>query len=301
MIVLQLLLVLGIAVVLSRFCYTKDDRGRFQVKPVAIGMSFVLWIVSIIFIFGTMGTIGPGNRGVVVRMGSVTDRILDEGLYFVLPFVDDVEVMTVQIQKEQDKAAASSKDLQSVATEVTLNYRLEANRVNSIYQDLRKDYIPRIIDPSIQESVKAVTAKYTAEELITKRAEVRQAIAAALGERVSPHGIQVVEVAITDFAFSATFNQSIEAKVEAEQNALKAENVLEQVKFEAQQEIERGKAEAEKLRLQKQEITPALIRLREVENQTRWIEKWNGVMPTFMMDSDGAGPVPLVQLPTGGR
>ncbi len=118
-----------------------------------------------------------------------------------------------------------------------------------------------------------------------------------MAERLAPLGIDVVQLSITDFQFSATFQESIEAKVKAVQQALEAENALRRVEFEAQQAITRAEAEAKGLELQKAQITAQLLELRRIEVQGRAIEKWNGVMPTVVT---GGGPVPILDV-FGGR
>ena len=126
------------------------------------------------FVFGSAGTIGAGERGILLQFGAVKDKVFDEGLYFKIPFVQQVVKMDVKMQKDEIPASASSKDLQVVTSKVAINFHLSPDRVNKIWQEVGKDYNSRIIAPSIQEAVKAVTAKFTAEELIIKREDVKR-------------------------------------------------------------------------------------------------------------------------------
>ena len=126
---------------------------------------------------------------------------------------------------------------------------------------LRQDYEARIIKPAIQEAVKAATARFTAEELITRRPEVRDAISKGLEERLVRFGIHAQAMSITDFAFSKSFNEAIEEKVTATQQVLKAERDLQRVRLEAQQQIEQARAQAEALRIQKENVTPGADRI----------------------------------------
>ena len=240
-----------------------------------------------------MGTVGAGEQGVLLKFGAVTGEIKDEGLYFKVPFVHQVVLMSTQIQKYTATATSSSKDLQVVSTEVTLNFQLNATQVGEIYRTMRRQYESRIIQPYIQEAVKSVTANYNAEELITQRPAVKSELQTFVTERLAPLGMNVVELSITDFQFSATFQQAIEAKVTAVQQALEAENALARVEFEAEQEIAKARAEAEGLRLQKAQVTPQLIRLRQIEVQRAAVNKWNGVMPNVVT---GGGPVPMLDV-----
>lgn len=206
--------------------------------------------------------------------------VLDEGLYFQIPFVERVVTMSVQIEKNEASADAASKDLQSVSTTVAVNYHLDPARVDSVYQEFRNDYQSRIIDPSIQEAVKSAIALYTAEELITKRTDVREAIMTKVKEKIEPNGIILDELNIVNFSFSKSFNIAIEKKVTAEQEAFAAKNKLEQVKFEAQQQIEEAKGKAEAIRIEAEALkqSPAVLQLRA-------LEKWDGVLPKVTGES----------------
>lgn len=148
-----------------------------------------------------------------------------------------------------------------------------------MYQRLRREYQPRVVVPSVQEAVKAVTAKFDAEELITRRTDVRMGVTDALRERLSRYGIQVEDVSITDFQFSKMFADAIEAKVVAQQNALKAENDLTRIKTEAEQRVSEAKGEAEAIRIQAESIAKQggaeYVRLKA-------IEKWNGTLPSWV-------------------
>ncbi len=255
------------------------------------GIAIVLLVLVVLG--GSMGTVGAGEQGVLLKFGAVTGEIKDEGLYFKVPFMHQVVLMSTQIQKYTATATSSSKDLQVVSTEVTLNYQLNATQVGEIYRTMRRQYESRIIQPYIQEAVKSVTANYNAEELITQRPAVKSELQALVTERLAPLGMNVVELSITDFQFSATFQQAIEAKVTAVQQALEAENALVRVEFEAKQEIAKARAEAKGLELQKAQVTPQLIRLRQIEVQRAAVLKWNGVMPQVV--TSGV-PVPMLDV-----
>ena len=255
-------------------------------------------LLVLVVLGGSVGTVGAGQQGVLLRFGAVTGKIFDEGLYFKIPFVNQVILMSTQIQKYTATATSSSKDLQVVSTEVTLNFQLDAAQVGEIYRTMRRQYEGRIIQPYIQEAVKSVTANDNAEELITERPAVKSELRTFVAERLAPLGMNVVELSITDFQFSAAFQQAIEAKVTAVQQALEAENALVRVGFEAKQEIAKARAEAEGLRLQKQQITSQLLELRQIEVQGRAVEKWNGVMPQVVTSG---GPVPMLDVFNAGQ
>ncbi len=245
-------------------------------------------VIAILLLgFLSIGTVGAGQRGVLLEFGAVTGKVFDEGLYFKVPFVQSVVKMDVQIRKVETAADSASKDLQSVDAIIALNYHLDPEEVATIYQSTRQRYQARIIDPAIQEAMKAASAQFNAEELITKRSEVRDLVRRLLTEKLQPRGIIVDEFNVVNFNFSTSFNDSIERKVTAEQDALAAKNKLEQVKFEAQQRIEEAKGKAEAIRIEADALraNPAVLELRA-------IEKWNGILPQVTGEA-----VPFVNVP----
>lgn len=246
-----------------------------------------LVVFILIFLFVTLSPftiVQAGHRGVVVRLGDVSDTILPEGFHFINP-IDDVVQLSVQTQRYEATASAASKDLQSVSTTIVVNGHLDPSTVNKLYQEIGKDYESKVVDPAIQESIKAATAQFTAEELITKREEVGAIIYQSLTDRLTDNYIVVESVSIVDFQFSAAFNEAVEAKVTAEQNALAAENKLKQVEFEAQQRIAEAQGEAEAIRIQAEAITS---QGGSEYVQLQWIEKWNGVLPTTTLGEDSS-------------
>ena len=275
--------------------YSTGEFGDFRI-PQGLGKKIAVIgvvIACLIVVAGSTGVVGAGQRGVLLRFGAVTGTIKAEGLYFKIPFVEEVALMSTQLQKYTASTGSSSRDLQLVATEVTLNYQLNAGGVAEIYRNMRRDYESRVIQPYIQEAVKSTTADFNAEELITQRPQVKDELQNLMAERLAPLGIVVVQLSITDFQFSSTFQESIEAKVKAVQEALEAENALRRVEFEAQQAITRAEAEAKGLELQKAQITEQLLALRRIEVQGRAVEKWNGVMPQVVTSG---GPVPMLDV-----
>jgi prohibitin 2 len=236
--------------------------------------------------------VGAGERGIVLDFGAVQDKVLGEGLHFRIPVVQTVALMDVKVQKSLTNAAASSSDLQEVSSEVALNYHIIPDKANIVYQTIGLYFKERIIDPAVQEVVKAVTARYTAEELITKRPAVSEAMRATLSERLLEHNIAVDAFSIVGFSFSKIFMEAIESKQTAEQLALKARRDLDRIKIEAEQKITAATAEAESLRLQRANISPDLIELRRIEANIKAIDKWNGILPQVT----GGGAVPFIGL-----
>lgn len=275
--------------------YSAGEFGNFRI-PQGLGKKIAVIgvvIACLIVVAGSTGSVGAGQRGVLLRFGAVTGEVKGEGLYFKVPFAEQVVLMSTQIQKYSAPASASSKDLQVVTTEVSLNYQLEGSKVGETYRNMRQEYENRVIQPFIQEAVKSTTANFDAEQLITQRPRVKAELQDLITKRLAPLGIGVVELSITDFRFTQVFQDSIEAKVKAVQQALEAENALRRVGFEAQQAIVKATAEAKGLELQKVQITAQLLDLRRIEVQGRAVEKWNGVMPTVVTSG---GPVPMLDV-----
>lgn len=249
-----------------------------------------VFIVVLMVILGGFVIVGPGERGVVLRLGAVQDRIMTEGLNFKIPLVESVEIADIKIQKEQVEAAASSKDLQEVRTTVALNFHITPDKANRLWQMIGKHFKERVIDPAIQEAVKAISARYTAEELVTKRQQVKDDITMALKSRLTKDYIEVDELSITNFHFSESFSAAVESKVKAEQEALTAKNKLEQVKYEAEQRVTQAKGEAEAIRIQ---IDAIRAQGGREYVSLKAIEKWNGVLPQV---TSGQSPVPFIDV-----
>ena len=242
------LLVIGIIVTIAGLYMTQTsdgsqgkNSGRFRGRVASI-IGVIVIVISIII--GSFTTIPAGHRGVVIRFSAVTGSILNEGLQMKLPFLDSVVKMSVQTEKYETGAASASRDLQDVNTTIALNWRLDPSMAAEVYTTLGMDFIDRIAAPAVQETIKQVTAKYIAEDLILKREMVKNEIQENLSNRLLQRGIITETVSITEFQFSATFVAAIEAKVAAEQAVWEARNKLDRVKVEADQREAEAKGEA---------------------------------------------------------
>lgn len=246
-----------------------------------------LILLFLAILFKPFEIVNAGERGVVMQFGKVQNRVLDEGLHLIMPVVTRVEKMSVRVQKNDVKAEAASKDLQDVKTEVAVNWHVNPKRVNEVFQRIGDEgqIIARIINPAVSEVVKAATAKKTAEEIITKRTELKQEIDNDLKNRLASYGVMVDDVSLVDVTFSAEFAKAIEAKQIAEQEAKRAEFIALKAEKEAQGEINRAKGQAEAQRLRRQTLNPELL-------QQQAIEKWNGQFPMVM----GGQTVPFINI-----
>lgn len=269
--------------------YGKGKEMKMEGLPYGkIMLGVVTAAIILLAVFNSYATIDAGERGILLTFGKAEERILQPGLQFKTPFAQSVVKIDVRTQKVESGALnAASKDLQIVTTTVTAQYHLEPGKVNTIYKQIGtlKDVNSKIIEPAIREAVKATTAQFAAEKLITERELVKEKIKADLKERLSGRDISFEDALITDFDFSPEFNKAIENKVTQEQNALAAKNKLEQVKFEKEQTIEIAKGAAESIRIQGEALreNPQLVSLKIAE-------RWDGKLSLVTM-SGGATPL----------
>ena len=266
---------------------------RIKGRKIRSGQIMIGVILAFLFflIIDSYHLIHPGTVGVVTHFGAVQEEILPEGLHFITPVKTKVIPIDVRIQLVEDKTSASSKDLQIVTSSVALNFYLSKTKANIIFQELGLAYKKTIIGPTIQESLKSTIAKFNAEEVITLRPKVKQMIFEDIKTRLEKNNIVVTDFSIVDFSFSTEFNKAIEEKQIAEQSALRAVNDLERIKTEAEQvevkalgdakaQIEIAKAEAQAQELLRKTISDQIIQLRA-------IEKWDGVLPLYVGESEG--------------
>jgi prohibitin 2 len=276
--------------------------------PVIIG-----FILLVVVVAASVKIVEAGNRGVLLSFGAVDTSVsLNEGIHFVVPFRDNIIPIEVRTQRITENAASASNDLQDVSTQVALNYHVDPATAQILYQQIGFDYASRVIAPAIQESVKQISARFNAENLITNRETVKGEIEANIKARLAPYNIVVEALSITEFQFTEQFRRAVEAKVEAEQRALQANNDLRRIEIEAQQaearaigEQQANIARAEGVRqaavLQAQGEAEAIAiveaQLRENPRYLEWLktQRWDGVLP--LVTSGGEGATPFIEIP----
>jgi len=251
---------------------------------------FVLSLSAGLLMVGLMGCtqVDAGNLGVVTKWGEIQEAALPEGIHFRMPVQTNIINISMRVQRMEASATASSKDLQVVSTRIVLNYRLDGAEIVRIFRNIgtRAAVEHTIIDPALQETLKQATALFTAEELITKRQEVKETLEASIRKTLAKSDVLVTELSITDFQFDSQYQQAVEAKQVAEQRALTATNDLARIKVEADQVeaaalgeakamLAKAHAEAKAQELLRRTITPEIVFLRAVE-------KWNGVQPNVV-------------------
>jgi len=283
----------------SKYQQPKIDVNFGKAKGIVIGI-IVLIIIGVVAAQSAQ-IVDSGHRGVLLHWNAVDTSVppLEEGLHFVVPFQDTVINMEVRTLKFVKSTSSASKDLQTVTTEVTVNYRPSPTSIHTLYKEVGLQYESRVIQPAVEEVVKQVTARYNAEELITKRPQVKSDIEQEITTRLNVYNIITDVISITDFQFSSLFAQAIESKVEAEQKAQKAENDLIRIEVEARQleaqaeglaaaNIAEASGEAEAIRI----INQALA---ENPNYLEWLktQAWDGKLPLVV----GEGGTPFISIP----
>jgi prohibitin 2 len=276
-----------------------SSKPSLSFNKLKIVAGVITFVVIIIVMFESVVVVEAGHRGVVLYVGAVENRVLGEGIHFIIPFAEQVVPLEVRTLKFQADATAASNDLQEVQTTIALNYHISPSQANIIYQQLGADYADRIIAPTIQESVKASVAKFNAEELITKRATAKAVIAKTIANTLGARDIVTETVFITDFKFSPAFASQIESKVVAFQKYLTEQNNLLAVKVIANQTVVQAQAAARsniaKANGESQAIKIITAQLKQSPQYLQWlsINRWNGQLPYAL----GSGAIPFFQLP----
>ena len=226
-----------------------------------------------------------GEVGVVTSFGAV-NRVANPGVVIKIPLVEWVTPMDTRTQKDQVDAKSASKDLQTVTSTIAINYNLDGARAKDVYQNIGTNYQDKIVSPAIQDTFKSVTAQYTAEELITKREEVRSSAEKQLKDKLAVFDIVVNNFNIVNFDFSPEFNAAIEAKQVAQQSVETAKQNLEKIKVEAEQALAQaqGQADAQKALANTGSLSPEYL-------QYLALTKWDGKLPTY-----SGGTIPFVNI-----
>lgn len=260
-------------------------------------MNKVLIALLAVTVITGCSRVNTGEVGIETTKEKVSSPPLSAGWYFFWPIYNKIHILNTRVQTVAQDSQAASSDLQNVQTQLTLNYHLGAEDPIGHYTRLGDDQTRieiTIVNPAMSEAFKAVVAQYTAEQLITKRREVRAAIQDTLAARLKQYDLYIDSVSITNFEFSPVFTAAIEAKQVAEQNANKAKNDLARITIEAQQKIVEAQAKAQAMQLQKQVVTPELIELKQMDIQSKMVDKWDGHFPATYMS--GNNPMNLLNI-----
>lgn len=250
----------------------KTER-KISKKAILIAVAV---IAVLVVLASSFTVVSAGHTGVVVTLGKVNDRVLQEGLHLKVPFVQTVVRIDNRIVKLEVDTEAFSKDLQTVSTTLAINYRVDTAKSYSIYKNIGANYESVLVTPAVNEVLKAITAQYTAEESVTNRTLISEGLVKGLNEKLNGIGLYITDVNILNFEFSDAFINAIEEKQVAQQQLLKAETEKQTAitNAEAQAETIRIKAEAEAKAndVIRQSLTPEVIEYNKVE-------EWNGELP----------------------
>ena len=280
MFTLILTILVTIMAVGAAVAFAKVNREPINKSLVTIAavLPLLLWLG-----FESFTVVPGGHVGVQVTLGKINPEALPEGAQLVNP-ISSVRNVDVRLQRAELKNAnAGTKDLQQVHTDIVVNFRLSGAKVPHIFKEFGLNVDEKVLGPAINESFKAVTAKYNSEELITKRDEVSANITQHIKDKVAPFDIAITNVSLVNFGFSKNYQDAIEAKVTATQAKLKAEQDLERVKVEAASRIAQAEGEAKAIAIQASAIQS---QGGQSYVQLQWIEKWDGKLPTTVLGGD---------------
>lgn len=246
-----------------------------NLKKIIVGV--VALVMVLIVLFGSAVTIKPGHTGVVVTMGKVEDKVLQEGFHLKVPFIQKIITIDNRIVKLEVDTEAFSKDLQTVDTSLAINYRIDKNQSYYIYKNVGSNYEDVLVIPAVNEVLKATTSKYTAEETVVNRSLISEGLVKGLNEKLNSYGLYVADVNIINYDFSEAYINAIEEKQVAQQKLLTAET-------EKQTAITKAEAEAETVKIKAEADAEANRILSESLSQNvieyKKIEKWDGKLPT---------------------
>ena len=258
-------------------------------NKVRITIIVVIVFVALIVLFNCFETIPTGFVGIKTRFGKAQDGTIQEGLHFILPFIERIERIDCRTKKVETFSEASTKDLQTVSASIAVNYNVDKKSANKLYREVGVDYENIVIAPAILESIKSAMAGYTAEELITKRAEVSNQIQTTLTDKIARRGFTITEFNITNIDFSEQYDQAIEAKAVKQQEVVTAQAELEKQQIQNEKEVSIAEKDAKVMELRNSQITENTLRLKELEVKEEMVQKWNGVLPNTVVGEDFSG------------
>ena len=247
-----------------------DEIKKYDTRKVVIFS--LLGLILLVTVLCSFQTIRSGEVGLRVRFGKIIDSNLSEGFNLKIPYVEKIVKVNIKVQKVELSTMAASKDLQDIATVIAVNYRVEGDSASSLFRTVGNSYEQVILEPAIQESVKSVISKYTAEEVVTSRTEVSLNSLEELQNKVSKYGIVIDSFNVINLTFSEEYSNAIEEKQVAEQKLATA-------KLEAEAKLVEAEATKKANELLKQSLTDELI-------AKQFIEKWDGKLPETYAGKD---------------
>ena len=235
-------------------------------------------LVCFIVMCNPFAMVGPGERGIKIRLGQVQPESYGEGLHFIFPFIQKFRTMDVKTQKNTFTTAVYTKDIQQARITYVINFNVQPDNVNKLFQEIGLDYVSKIISPVAEGTIKDIIGKWNAQDLIANREKATDDILLKLQEQLTNNYINVTDFQMTEINYSSVFEKAIESKVTAEQEALRAKNKTVQVQEEAKQKVIAAEAEAKSMAIRAQALSQnkSLV-------QYEAVQKWDGKMPQYMM------------------
>lgn len=251
-------------------CGKEYQETEYNYKNIIIFAVVILF--AIITFFGSFKTVKSGEVGLRIRFGKIVNSTLSEGINFKIPYIEKIAKVNIKIQKSEIETESSTKDLQPIKTKLAINYKVDNKKAPELYRTVGNSYNETILIPAIQESLKAVMSKYTAEETVTIRNKVSDDCLKEIQSKMKKYGIIIEEFNIIDINFSEEYSKAIEEKQVAEQRVLTAKQELEKEKIEAEKKITKAKGESDANALLQKTLTEEVLK-------EKMIEKWNGELP----------------------
>ena len=258
-------------------------------KLLSVPIAAVLLFVAFIIMFNPFVMVGPGERGIKIKLGEVEPEVYNEGLHFIFPFIQKFKTMNVKTQKNTIQTSVYTKDIQQARITYVLNFNVQPDKVNKLFQEVGMDYVNTILTPVVEGTIKDIIGKWNAQDLIANREKATGDILFKLQNQLKDNYINVTDFQMVEINYSDVFERAIESKVTAEQEALKAKNKTVQVEEEAKQKVIAAQAEAKSMAIRAQALSQnkSLVEYEAVQ-------KWDGRMPQYMMGNT----IPFINIGT---
>ena len=249
------------------------DKKLFGMPLIVLGL-----LLCFLVMCNPFAMVGPGERGIKIRLGEVQPESYGEGLHIIFPFIQKFKTMDVKTQRNTLTTAVYTKDIQQARITYVINYNVQPDKVNKLFQEVGMDYVSTILTPVVEGTIKDIIGKWNAQDLIANREKATGDILIKLQSSLSDNYINVSDFQMTEINYSDVFEKAIESKVTAEQEALKAKNKTVQVQEEAKQKVIAAEAEAKSMAIRAQALNQnkSLV-------QYEAVQKWDGKMPEYML------------------
>lgn len=258
--------------------YVMENDDMFDVF-LSVICTAILWIMGLIFIFGSWFTVAEGERAILTTFGKASNNIYEAGLHVKWPIIQDIKRFDVKTIRDDYKTETYTKDIQTARITVSYSYNLISNDIVETYKTYGNQWQERILYPNLEQAVKAEVGTWNADQMVANRDKVASNILASLQARMIEHNypVSITNFQMINIDYSDQFENAIEKKVVAEQAALEEANKTKQVEQKAKQQITSAKAEAESMRIRANALTnnPKLVNY-------EFVQKWDGKLPQIM-------------------